>query len=138
MRFYQIALFLFIIQTFGGLLAAYAEEMGISAVIYAETPPKEAIQRIEATKTQIANITGQVTSENPLSAALGWFYSQLNAIGNKLFSALFPLVKYIAWLPFYLNSIGVPPAFSWGIFSVLILIEIIGFYEFITGREIEK
>ena len=80
----------------------------------------------------------ELTATDPIQAALGWFYQQLSNIANRLFSATFPLIRYVAWIPFYLIAIGVPSEFAWGIFSVVMIIQVIGFFEFVTGRPIEK
>ncbi|RLE45198.1 hypothetical protein DRJ16_00030 [Candidatus Woesearchaeota archaeon] len=136
MRFYNIALFLFILQTFGALFIAYASDMGMEETLIVRQPTQEEIQEIEQTRQTIQNTTSStVTSENPLSAALGWFYQQITTGINSLFASSF--MKYVIWIPLYLQAIGVPPAFAWGVFSVYTVIEFVGLIQLITGRWIE-
>jgi len=137
MRFYHIALFLFIFQTFGAIFTDYAPYMGLNATLYIDKLTPQALQQVEEIKQEVAP-EEELTATDPIQAALGWFYQQLSNIANRLFSATFPLIRYVAWIPFYLMAIGVPSEFAWGIFSVVMIIQVIGFFEFVTGRPIEK
>ena len=136
MRWFEIALFLVILQTFGAIFINYAESMGIKTILKVEQPSQSEIQQAEQIKSE-TQIEEQISATDPLSAALGWFYQQLSNLANAIFSASFPLIKYVLWLPLYLQAIGVPPPFAWGVFSIYTIIEVIGFVQFVSGRRIE-
>ena len=137
MRVYAIGLFLFILQTFGAILLPYSSSMGWSTSIYIESPDSSSAQQVADTAKGIApsESTGNI---DPLSAALGWFYRGMTAAINKFFTATFPIIQYLAWLPFYLTAIGIPWEFSWGIFLVTLVVEAVGVIELWTGRDIER
>ena len=136
MRFYKIALFVFILYAFGGIIASHASSMGMSAGLYAGQLDDATVQK--AANAKILTTLGSVSGTDPISAALGWFYQQIGSIASTLFSVAFPLIEPLAWLPFYMIWIGIPADITWAIWGILMVIEAVGFYEFFTGREMEK
>lgn len=139
MKAYEIGLFLFIFQVIGGVMVAYLPEFGFEQGIisfnYNEQQTLLAQQQVE----QTLSITQgqQVSPSDPLSASLGWFYSQItNAVSNMIRSI--PVFRAIFWIPLILQLIGVPGPLAWAVFLIVNTIMLVGILQLISGRGLKQ
>lgn len=138
MRVYRIALFIFITQLFAGLLQIDALSMGFSKnPLNVSAVSSSDVQEAENMKNSI--MPQESASEtDAISGALGWFYRQITNAAQALFNVANPLFKAICWIPIMLVAAGVPHVYAWALFSIISVLEAIGFIEFIAGRDIER
>ena len=140
MRFFHLALFVFILQLVGGVFSndsSFASGMGLNVTMKVDAPSSQMIQNFTQTQADIGS-RSKIGSGNPLSDALGWFFSGMMQAAQYLFSAGLPIVNAVIWLPMYLAWIGIPSVWAGIIYTILLVIEVVGFYEFFFGRDIER
>lgn len=137
MKIYRIALFLFICQVAAGLLQGDAGLIGLRQTFNVSAVNNEDIQHAENIKDNLMPDTSASTTD-PISGALGWFYRQINNAAQYIFNSAFPIIAAIAWLPLFLMAIGVPGVYAWAVFTITSVVEVIGFIEFVAGREVER
>jgi hypothetical protein len=137
MKWFDIVLFMGIVYIFGAILSSYTSQMGMKNISVYSTPPsasevQQASNILESTKSGIP-----VSSTDPIGTALGWFYQQISNAVSYLFNSI-PFVKYVFWLPIYLQAAGIPSEISWGLFVVYGFIVAVAMFEALTGREVER
>ena len=111
--------------------------MGLNVTMKVDAPSSQMIQNFTQTQADIGS-RSKIGSGNPLSDALGWFYTGMMQAAQYLFSAGLPIVNAVIWLPMYLAWIGIPSVWAGIIYTILLVIEVVGFYEFFFGRDIER
>jgi len=135
MRFYELALFLFIFQMVSFYFTNYLlPDLGFSADIYFHEPTKEQLTQAEEEFSKQVGST-EVTSEDPISGFLGW---TAKMVVNAVTTVLNPLKRFVLSLPYMLIWFGVPPAFAMIIGAVYWLVMLIGFVQFATGRSFKE
>jgi len=130
MKFWDIALFLFIVNVFGIAFSALASDMGYSSFYLFHKETTETLQTMES-KVQTGISDEEITGDDPVTYALGIMYS---VIKKAILAVFNPLKEYILWLPFLLINLGVPTSFAHGMGAIFWLIQIVGLVQIITGR----
>ena len=130
MKFYDIALFLFIINIIGMWMVSFSQELGYSAYALFSEPKASELQEMESKINQAVS-TEEITGSDPVTYALGIMYEVIKKAILPIFD---PLKPYIFWLPYLMINFGVPSALAYGVGSIYYLIMIIGLAQMITGR----
>jgi hypothetical protein len=135
MKFYEIALFLLIIQLFGGFLWNFAQsDLGFTGGVKFYNDRTYDISQIQ-NQTKGALSTDEVSGEDPVSYVLGLSYKAVTKVVNAVMT---PLEKYILWIPMMLVTFGVPESFALMVGAVTLFVEGIGLAQFILGRSLKE
>jgi len=135
MKFYEIALFLLIIQLFGGFLWSFAQsDLGFTGGVKFYKDRTYQISEMQ-NKTKGALSTEEVSGEDPVSYVLGLSYKAVTKVVNAVMT---PLEEYILWIPLLLVTFGVPENFALGIGAIVLFVEAIGLAQFILGRSLKE
>ena len=136
MRFYHIALFLFIFQLVSAWTVAsgFLTSLGISAQLSIHDIDEAELAQAEERFSESVT-SGEITNQDPISALLGWGAQMILGVLNTVLN---PLKQFVLAFPYILIQAGVQPAFAYLMGTIFWLIQIIGFAEFATGRRIDK
>jgi len=131
MKFWDIALFLIIVNVFGSFFSNFAySDLGYRGYYSLHKDQTATLEEME-NQTNSGITQEEVTGSDPISNALGLLYSAV----VKTFTAVFnPLKSYVLWLPYMLMMFGIPSGFAFAMGSVFWFIQIIGIVQVITGR----
>lgn len=137
MRFWDITLFLIIINVFGAFLTApggLIPSLGFTEGVLIDPTNANNI----ATEFENEYNTGltqeEITNADPVTQALGLIYEAVKKVWDGILGAI---NQYIFWLPYLMTRFGVPPEFAYGFQVLLLSIQTIGFAQLITGRSIK-
>lgn len=136
MRFWDIAFFFMIVNIFGSIWYSsngLNDQIGFKSKLYFDMPTD--LSEIENNTETGGLQNAEVTSTDPLTNALGWFY---NMISTKLKAIFTPLKNYVLFSYIVFTTIGVPSSFAYGLTSVFLAIQIIGVVQLITGRSFKE
>jgi sorbitol-specific phosphotransferase system component IIBC len=143
MRVYDIAVFMFVLQTIGGAIIAggFLQQMGFYPdVLTIHTDIDPLVQQARDEQNRIANNITQAVSQSsdPLATAFGMFYSWMMSSISSLISAVNPIIYYVAWIPLIMQQAGIPGIIAWPFFAVYTALETIGFLQLISGRSFKE
>lgn len=134
MKFWDLSLFLFIVNIFAWYFVGFSTSLGYSEYsIFAE--PKQSTLETMEEKVQRGISEEEVTGDDPVTYALGIMYS---IIKKAITAVIDPLKPYALWLPYVLMNYGVPTGFAYGTGTVYYLIMIVGLAQIITGRSFQQ
>lgn len=135
MRFWEITLFLIIINIFGAFFTGVLPSLGFSAfpILNVTTSEVQATALGIEAKYQTGINQEQISSADPLTQALGLLYQAVQMVWNGILGTI---KQYVFWLPYLMILYGVPDGFAWGFEVVLVIIQTIGFAQLITGRSL--
>lgn len=133
MKMFDIALFFIILTTFGGTFGTILAPAGF---IEYNTFDKPTTLEIEAMETSIEDVTtpsSTISEQDPLTNALGWGYTIIQSAFSKL---LDPLKPYLLFPGHMIGMLipGLPNEIGLGISTIILLIEIVGLVQLLTGR----
>ena len=137
MKFYELALFLFILNVFGMAFTSVGlyEEMGFSESfeLGGEATTMEELEQVEE---GVRESMGEevMTGDDPVTYTLGLMYSAVERVTTTIFTPLGALTKYIFWPKIILLKFGVPAQIGNAVTLVFGLIQVIGIAQFLTGR----
>ena len=130
MKFWDITLFLIIVNIFGAFFYNLAYDVGYRGGYYIHKDQTATLAEMQ-NKTNAGIATEEVSGTDWLSNALGLMFSAI----IKVFTGIFtPLQDYVLWLPFFLMTFGVPSTFAYGMGTIFWFIQLIGIAQVFTGR----
>ena len=133
MKFYEITLFLFIINVFGSFFWSFSQaNLGFTGGVLIHKDQTATVQEME-NKTQMAINTEEVSGSDPVTFYLSLTYKAIMKIATSIFN---PLKDFVLWLPMILILFEIPTTFAYGIGTVFWVVQIIGMAQFITGRSL--
>ena len=133
MRFYYIALFLFIFNLVGGYFNTLRSEMGFTETL--KTGATEG-NLTSAEQGMYNAVSGsEISEEDTIAAALS---GATATVVNALTSVFNPLKNFIFWLPAIMINLGVPTGFSYLIGVIFWLIQILGMAQLLLGKSIRE
>lgn len=137
MKFWNIALFFIILNTFGGTLVTSLADAGVNFPenVYFDALTQEQVQELES---QVDfGVSDELTEQDPLTEALGWFYQ---IVRNSVMAFFNPLKKYVLFPAFMINLVipDLNPAFGVGLSTIILLIQIAGVLQLVTGRSFKE
>jgi len=133
MRFIDMAIFLLICNLFGGILAGQFSDIGITEFSSMTYDEQSAAQDLKSdVETQM--MPGTVSAQDPVTTFLGIIY-EIGSSALRSVTGFFE--KYIFWLPIMLKNLGMPTAFVIPLGVIMLVIEILGIYQLVTGKYFE-
>lgn len=130
MKFYDIALFLMIVNVFAMYFVSLSESLGYTEYSIFSEPKEEALTEMES-EVQEGITQEEITGDDPVTYALGLIYA---VVRNAILSVINPLKKYVLWLPYLLMNYGVPGEFAYSMGVIYYFIMIVGLVQIVTGR----
>ena len=133
-RFITVAVFLMVFQGIGGIIFANSGLMGFDIELHTTEVSASDISAYNNATAGYRN-DAQAQSTDPLSTALGWFYTTLFNMAASIINAV-PLFKAVVWLPIVMSQAGIPGPLCIFIGILRTIIEGIGMFELFRGGEI--
>ena len=135
MKFFHIAMVLFIFQLITAYLVTVLPSIGFSETMSFHEPTQSELESGWADyKGDITSDT-TVTEDSWVNDLLGSPYEAVKQAITRIFT---PFERYVNTLPFLMIIMGVPETFAWAISVPLYAIQVIGLLQFATGRSLKE
>lgn len=134
MKFWDISLFLFIVNVFAWFFVGFSTSLGYTEYNVFHEPKQTELETME-TKVYQGISDEEITGDDPVTYALGIMYS---IIKKSILAVMNPLKEYILWFPYLLMNYEVPEAFALGMGAIYYLIMLVGLVQIITGRSFKQ
>lgn len=133
MRFWDITLFLIIVNIFGVFFTGLLPSLGYSSypILSVTSQDIQAKANEIESKYNTGISQSEISNVDPLSQALGLLYQAVQMVWNGILGSL---KQYVFWLPYLMIIFGIPNEFAWGFEIMLVIIQTMGFAQLITGR----
>jgi len=135
MKFYDIILFILIFNVMGNALISSGMFTHMSLVNYYITGNMTEIQSDLSSIESQFNTSTAISSEDPISKLFGLESVSRLTAGTKFFLTLY---KYLFLPSVILGYFGIPWQINLAVTTLLFIVYLVGFLQFISGRNIKQ